>query len=160
MNISETAYVAPGARIIGQVTLDSRSSVWFNAVLRADSDTITIGPRSNIQDNCTVHTDAGWPVCVGANVTVGHNCVLHGCQIDDECLIGMGSVLMNGAHVGRHSIIGAGSLVTSGTVIPEGSLVMGSPARVRRQLTPQEIESICENAQEYVDLAQKYERHH
>lgn len=158
MNISKNAYITPGARVLGNVTLKDEASVWFGAVLRADSDAIVIGERSNIQDNCTVHTDAGFPVIVGGQVSVGHNCVLHGCVIEDECLVGMGSVIMNGAHVGARSIIGAGSLVTSGTVIPPGSLAMGSPAKVRRPLTEKEIESIQENAREYVELAEVYER--
>lgn len=158
MNISKNAYIAPGARVLGNVTLKDQASVWFGAVLRADSDAIVIGERSNIQDNCTVHTDAGFPVIVGGQVSVGHNCVLHGCVIEDDCLVGMGSVIMNGAHVGARSIIGAGSLVTSGTVIPAGSLAMGSPAKVRRPLTEKEIESIQENAREYVELAEVYER--
>lgn len=132
--IAENVFIAPGAYIIGNVILEAYSSVWFNAVIRGDMDVIHIGSETNIQDNCSVHTDEGYPSKIGSRVTVGHNSVLHGCLIEDEALIGMGAVILNGARIGRGAIIGAGAVVTSGTVIPAGTLAVGSPAKVIRNL--------------------------
>ena len=154
--VPETAWVAPNATLIGKVTLSERSSVFYGSVLRGDMDTITIGERSNIQDGCVVHTDPGFPVTVGAGVSVGHRAVLHGCTIEDDALIGMGAVVLNGAHVGAGSLIAAGAVVTEGMEIPPGSLVAGVPAKVRRELAEEDIEGLRENARTYVELAAKH----
>lgn len=151
--VSETAWVAPNATLIGKVTLSERSSVFYTSVLRGDMDTITIGERSNIQDGCVAHTDPGFPVTVGAGVSVGHRAVLHGCTIEDDALIGMGAVVLNGARVGAGSLIAAGAVVTEGMQIPPGSLVAGVPAKVRRELAEADIEGLRENARTYVELA-------
>ena len=156
MNKGKDVYVADGAKLIGDVKLGDESSVWFNSVLRADSDKIKIGKRSNIQDNCTVHTDKGFPVVVGDGVTVGHNCVLHGCTIDDGSLVGMGAIVLNGAHIGKNCLVGAGSLITQNMVVPDGSLVVGSPAKIRGVLSDEQLESLKDNALEYVELAKEY----
>lgn len=144
-----SGYIADGARLVGQVTLGSEVGIWFNAVLRADMASITIGERSNIQDNVTCHVDAGSPLVVGSGVSVGHNAVLHGCTVEDDCLIGMSATVMNGAVIGRNSLVAAGALVTEGTIIPPGSLVAGVPAKVRRELTPEEIDGVIHNAEHY-----------
>ena len=151
--VSETAWVAPNATLIGKVTLSERSSVFYTSVLRGDMDTITIGERSNIQDGCVAHTDPGFPVTVGAGVSVGHRAVLHGCTIEDDALIGMGAVVLNGARVGAGSLIAAGAVITEGMQIPPGSLVAGVPAKVRRELAEADIEGLRENARTYVELA-------
>lgn len=144
-----TAFLADGARVMGGVELAEGASVWFNAVLRADGDTITVGAGSNLQDNVSVHVDPGHPVVIGADVSVGHNAVVHGCTIDDACLIGMGSVILSGAKIGRGSLVAAGAVVLEGTVVPPGSLVAGVPAKVRRELTEEERDGILRNAQNY-----------
>ena len=141
LNISSQAHIASQSVILGDVTIGADSSVFYYAVVRGDESSITIGKRSNIQDNSTVH------------VTVGHNCVIHGCTIGDASLIGMGSTILNGAKIGKHCLIGAGSLVTQNTVIPDGMLVIGSPAKVKRPLTEEEIQSIYKNAADYVALS-------
>ena len=147
--ISSSAFVADNATVRGDVTLGERSSVFFGAVLRGDRAPITIGSGTNIQDNCVVHVDYDYPVVVGQNVTVGHGAILHGCTIGDETLIGMGAILLNGAVIGRHCIVGAGALVTQNTVIPDGSLVYGSPARVKGRLDEAAITDIRRNAVDY-----------
>lgn len=147
--VDPSGYIADGARLVGQVTLHSEVGIWFNAVLRADMAAITIGERSNIQDNVTCHVDTGFPLNVGTDVSVGHNAVLHGCTVEDNCLIGMSATVMNGAVVGRNSLVAAGALVTEGMIIPPGSLVAGVPAKVRRELTPDEIQGITNNAAHY-----------
>ena len=154
--VSESAWVAPNATLIGKVTLSERSSVFYTSVLRGDMDTITIGERSNIQDGCVAHTDPGFPVTVGTGVSVGHRAVLHGCTIEDDALIGMGAVVLNGARVGAGSLIAAGAVVTEGMQIPPGSLVAGVPAKVRRELAEEDIEGLRENARTYVELAAKH----
>jgi carbonic anhydrase/acetyltransferase-like protein (isoleucine patch superfamily) len=143
------AFVASGARVIGAVTLADGSSVWYNAVLRADSDGISLGAGSNIQDNVSVHVDAGHPVFIGENVSVGHNAVVHGCTIGDGSLIGMGSVVLSGAVIGEGCLIAGGAVVLEGSVIPPGSLVAGVPGRVRRELTDEERSKILHNAEVY-----------
>lgn len=148
--------VFEGARIIGDVEIGDGSSVWYNAVLRGDIEPIRIGCRSNIQDNCVVHTSSGYPVKVGDYVSVGHAAVLHGCTIQDNVLVGMNSTILNGALVAENSIVGAGAVVTSGKSFPPGSLIMGVPARAVRELNDEEIESIRENAERYFHLAQEY----
>lgn len=148
--IDDDAFVAAGARIIGDVTLGPRASVWYNAVLRADSASITIGANSNLQDNVSVHVDSTAPVVLGENVTVGHNAVVHGCTIGDGSLIGMGAVVLSGAVIGAGCLVAGGALVLGGTVVPDGSLVAGVPAKVRRALTDEEKAQLHENAQVYL----------
>ena len=156
--IHETAFVAGNATVRGNVTIGEGAGIYFGAVLRAETDPITIGPGSNIQDNCVLHTDPGFPTKVGRDCTVGHAAILHGCTIGDNTLIGMGAILLNGARVGRDCIVGAGALVPQGMEIPDGSLAFGSPAKVRRALTAEEIESnraaaafYCREAEEYAE---------
>lgn len=153
--ISTSALIAKESVIVGDVTIGPDSSVFYFAALRGDESSITIGTRTNIQENCTVHVDSEYPVSIGNNVTVGHNCVIHGCTIDDNTLIGMGSVILNGAKIGKNCLIGAGSLVTQNAVIPDGMLILGSPAKVKRALTPEELASLTESADTYVELATK-----
>lgn len=154
--IHSSAWIAPNATVIGQVTLGQDASVFYSSVLRGDLDTIRIGPGSNVQDGCVMHVDAGHPVQVGANVSVGHRAVLHGCTVEDDCLIGMGAVVLNGATIGRGSLIAAGAVVPEGAEIPPGSLVAGVPGKVRRELDDEQIEALRQNAIMYVELA----RHH
>lgn len=156
-DIKKAAFVADSADVIGNVKLDSNASVWYSAVLRGDSGSIVIGKNSNIQDNCTVHCSiGGYNVIIGDNVTVGHNAVIHGCTIGDNCLIGMGSVILNGAIINKNCVVGAGSLITERKEFPEGSLILGSPARVVRQLEEKDIKGIKENADEYIMLAHEH----
>ena len=152
-----SAFVAAGARVIGGVTLGEGSSVWYNAVLRADGDTITVGAGSNLQDNVSVHVDAGRPVVIGENVSVGHNAVVHGCTIGDGSLIGMGAVVLNGAVIGEGCLIAGGAVVLEGAVIPAGSLVAGVPAKVRRTLTSEERAGLLRNADAYRTHVQEHE---
>ena len=154
--IDPTAWVAPNATVIGGVTLGDSAGVYYGAVLRADSDDITIGPWSNVQDNVTVHCDPGSPVIVGGGVSVGHGAVLHGCVIEDDCLIGMSATVLNGAVIGTGSLVAAGSVVLENTVIPPGSLVAGVPASVRRRLSAEEIDGIRDNARRYAELSSKH----
>lgn len=154
--ISREAMLAPDAVVLGDVTLASESSLWFHAVLRAETAAIRVGEGSNIQDNCVVHVDAGHDVDIGPRVTVGHGAILHGCTVGEGTLIGMGSTVLNGARIGRRCIIGAGSLVTQHTVIPDGSLAFGRPARVIRPLTEAEIAQNLASAADYVEEARAY----
>ena len=154
--VHPSVFVAPGAIVVGKVELHENSSVWFNVSLRGDNDLIVLGEGSNIQEGSVLHTDTGHPLTIGKRVTVGHQAMLHGCTIGDESLIGMQAILLNGAQVGRHCIIGAGALVTGNTVIPEGSMVLGSPAKVVRPLKPEEIEMIRQAAAGYVDRAKLF----
>jgi carbonic anhydrase/acetyltransferase-like protein (isoleucine patch superfamily) len=147
--IDPTAFVAVGARVVGGVTLGEGASVWYNAVLRADGDTITIGAGSNLQDNVSVHVDSGHPVQIGQDVSVGHNAVVHGCTIGDGSLIGMGAVVLSGAVIGAGCLIAGGAVVLEGAVIPPGSLAAGVPAKVRRALTEAERAGILRNALAY-----------
>jgi carbonic anhydrase/acetyltransferase-like protein (isoleucine patch superfamily) len=148
-DLHPSSFVAPGARLIGAVSLAEGASVWYNAVLRADGDSITVGTGSNLQDNVSVHVDAGSPVVIGENVSVGHNAVVHGCTIGDASLIGMGAVVLSRARIGSGCLIAAGAVVLEGTVIPDGSLVAGVPAKVRRELTEDERAGIRRNADAY-----------
>lgn len=150
------AWVAPTATLVGGVRLGARSSVWFGAVLRADSDDITVGPESNLQDGVVVHVDSGFPVRVGDRVTVGHGAVLHGCVVEDDCLVGMGATLLNGVTVGRGSLVAAGAVLLEGTSVPPGSLVAGVPGKVRRDLTDDERAGIADNTNGYVRRAATY----
>jgi carbonic anhydrase/acetyltransferase-like protein (isoleucine patch superfamily) len=147
--IDEEAFVAPTAVVVGAVTLGSRTSIWYGAVARADEEVIVIGPDSNVQDGCTLHSDPGFPLTVGRGVTVGHRVVLHGARVDDDVLVGMGSVVMNGAHIGAGSIVAAGSVVTQNTQVPPGSVVAGVPAKVVRQATDDDLAHIRSNAESY-----------
>lgn len=154
--IAPSAWVAPNVTLIGAVTLDDQASVFYGSVLRGDTDSITIGAGSNIQDNVSVHCDAGLPTVVGARVSVGHSAVLHGCTVEDDCLIGMGATVLNGAVIGTGSLVAAGAVVLEGTIIPPGSLVAGVPAKVRRELTGAEQADITANAAHYVSLARQH----
>ena len=149
-------FVAHNATIIGNVHLGSESSVWFNAVLRGDNDRIAIGDRSNIQDGAVLHTDPGIELVVGDGVTIGHQAMLHGCTIGDNSLIGIGATILNHAGIGRDSVVGAHALVTEGKSFPDGVLIVGSPARVVRELEAHEIEGIRRSAAVYVDNAKRY----
>jgi len=147
--VDPSAFIAAGARVIGSVSLAEGASVWYNAVLRADSDSITVGPGSNVQDNVSVHVDAGKPVKIGANVSIGHNAVVHGCTIGDSSLIGMGAVVLSGAVIGEGCLIAAGAVVLEDSIVPAGSLVAGVPAKVRRELTDEERAGLRRNAETY-----------
>lgn len=154
--IAGDAYVAPGATLIGAVTVGSRSSIWPGAVIRADNDAITIGDRSNVQDGAVLHTDTGYVLRIGADVTVGHLAMLHGCIVGDGTLIGIGAVVLNGAVIGAGSLIGAGALVTAGTVVPERSLVLGSPGRIARPVAESESDSLRRASDSYVQRVKLY----
>ena len=149
-------WIAPDAQVVGNVRLGVDSSVWFGAVIRGDNDPISIGARSNIQDGSVLHSDPGSPLTIGEGVTVGHKVTLHGCEIGDNSLIGIGSVILNRAVIGRDSIVGAGSLVTEGKVFPDGVLIVGSPARVVRELTVEQIKGLRRSAVHYVDNARRF----
>lgn len=153
-DIHPSAFVAPGAVVRGEVHLAENSSVFYNAVLRGDRAPISIGEGTNIQDNCVVHVEYDLPVTVGKNVTVGHGAILHGCTVGDETLIGMGAIVLNGAQIGKGCLIGAGALVTQNAVIPDGCMAVGSPARVKRPLTPEEMDGLRRSAADYRQEAQ------
>lgn len=155
--VHPTAFVADSAQVVGRVTLGEGSSVWFNTVIRADNEPMTIGAGSNIQDGSVLHSDTGFPLSVGERVTVGHQVVLHGCTVGDESLIGIGAVVLNGARIGKHCLVGAGSLVTEGKEFPDGSMILGSPAKVVRQLTPEQIDGLRRSAQHYIANAQRFQ---
>ncbi|MBV8379244.1 MAG: gamma carbonic anhydrase family protein [Paucibacter sp.] len=154
--LADTAWVAESADVIGRVTLEDDVSVWFNAVLRGDSEHLHIGRGTNIQDGSVLHADHGFPLVLGEGVTVGHKVMLHGCTVGDHALIGIGAIILNGAKIGRHCVVGAGALVTEGKEFPEGSLIIGSPAKAVRQLTPEQIEGLHASARHYVGNAQRY----
>ncbi len=154
--LAASAWVADSAQVIGQVTLGEEASIWFGTVVRGDTDSITIGAGSNIQDACVLHADAGQPLLVGQRVTVGHQVTLHGCTIGDESLVGIGAVVLNGARIGKNCLVGAGSLVTEGKEFPDGSMIMGSPAKVVRQLSPEQIDGLRRSAQHYIDNARRF----
>jgi carbonic anhydrase/acetyltransferase-like protein (isoleucine patch superfamily) len=151
-----TTFIAPNATLIGDIEIGPESSVWFGAVLRADRDKIRIGRGTNIQDLSVIHVDPGCPVDIGNEVIVGHRCIIHGCTIQDNALIGMGAIIMNKANIGRFCIVGAGALVTEGMQIPDNSLVLGSPAKIVKQVSPEQVEKIKRNAQSYIELAREY----
>lgn len=155
--IDTSVKIFEGSKIIGNVKINAESSVWFNAVLRGDIESISIGKYSNVQDNCVIHSSKNYPVNLGDYVSVGHAAVLHGCEIGDNCLIGMNSTVLNGAKIGKNSIVGAGAVVTEGKVFEEGSLILGIPAKAIKKLTKEQIENIKDNAIRYVKLAQKNE---
>lgn len=156
--VDEAAFVSPTSVLIGEVTLGAAASVWYGAVLRADCGPIVIGASSNIQDNCTLHVDPGFPVTIGERVSVGHNAVVHGATVEDDCLIGMGATVLNGARIGANCLIGAGALVTEGKEIPDNSLVVGAPGKVVRELDAQAIEGLRRSAKGYIDTARRFAR--
>jgi carbonic anhydrase/acetyltransferase-like protein (isoleucine patch superfamily) len=157
--IDAEVFVAPGAVILGEVHIAAQSSVWYTAVLRGDTDVITIGPRTNVQDGAIIHVDAGIPCTIGSGVTIGHRAVVHGALIEDDVLIGIGAIVLSGARIGRECIIGAGSLVTGHSVIPPRSMVLGVPGRVVRSLTDEEVASIHAAAEHYVAHSAAYRTH-
>jgi len=154
--IGKSVFIAPGAVVTGEVRLGAQSSVWYHAVLRGDTDAITIGPRSNVQDGAVIHVDAGMPCLIGAGVTIGHRAVVHGAIVEDDVLIGIGAIVLSGARIGHDCIIGAGSLVTGRSVIPPRSMVLGVPGRVVRPLTDDEVHSIRTAAEHYVKYSEEY----
>ncbi|MEM9248272.1 MAG: gamma carbonic anhydrase family protein [Pseudomonadota bacterium] len=146
---ADTAWIAPNATLIGKVELGEASSIWFNAVLRGDNEWISVGAGSNVQEHAVCHTDMGFPLNIGVDCTIGHRAMLHGCTIGDGSLIGMGATILNGARIGRNCLIGACALITEGKEIPDGSLVMGSPGRVVRPLTPDQLDGLQRSAEGY-----------
>ena len=154
--VDSTAWIADSAQVMGHVTLGPDASVWFGCVLRGDTESMTIGEGSNIQDLTVMHADHGLPLTIGKHVTVGHKVMLHGCTIGDESLIGIGAIVLNGARIGKNCLVGAGSLVTEGKEFPDGSMIMGTPAKVVRQLTPEQIEGLRLSAQHYIDNARTF----
>jgi carbonic anhydrase/acetyltransferase-like protein (isoleucine patch superfamily) len=156
--LAETAWVADSAEVIGNVELAEGASVWFGVIMRGDNatDTMRIGRNSNVQDGSMIHSDPGFPVTLGANVTIGHQVMLHGCTIGDGSLIGMKSVILNGAKIGRNCLVGANSLVTEGKEFPDGSMILGSPAKVVRALTPEQIAGLARPANHYVENAKRF----
>ncbi len=155
--VDPSAWVADSAQVMGAVTLGADASIWFGTVVRGDTETITIGRGSNIQDGSVMHADVGRPIVVGNDVTVGHKVMLHGCTIGDESLIGIGAVVLNGAKVGRNCLVGAGALVTEGKEFPDGSMIIGSPAKAVRQLTPEQMEGLRWSARHYVANARRFQ---
>jgi carbonic anhydrase/acetyltransferase-like protein (isoleucine patch superfamily) len=154
--VDESAWIAPNAVLTGDVQVGADASVWYSAVVRGDGDSISIGARSNIQDGCVLHTDPGFTMTLGEGVSVGHRAVLHGCVIEDDVLIGMGAIVMNGARIGAGSLIAAGALVLEGTVIPPRSVVMGSPGKVRSEVSDDALVMLQYNATHYVGLKTAY----
>ena len=154
--IADTAWVAESAQVMGDVVLAPHASVWYNAVLRGDTATITVGENSNVQDGSVLHADIGKPLTIGANVTVGHMVTLHGCTIGDGSLIGIGAVVLNDAVIGRNCIVGAGSLVTEGKSFPDGSMIMGTPAKAVKTLTPEQMAGLARSAASYVENAKRH----
>ncbi len=151
-------FVAPSASLVGSVELHHQSSIWFGAVIRGDNETIVIGENTNVQDGAVLHTDAGVPFSLGQDVTVGHQAMLHGCVVGENSLIGIQAVVLNGAVIGRNCLVGARALITEGKVIPDGSVVIGAPGKIVRQITPEEIAWMRGNAAHYVENARRYLR--
>ncbi|MDG1169648.1 MAG: gamma carbonic anhydrase family protein [Sulfitobacter sp.] len=156
--VDSDAWVAPDANVIGNVVLEAGSSVWFGSTLRGDNEPIHVGTGSNVQENCVFHSDLGFPLRVGVNCTIGHKVMLHGCTIGDNTLIGMGATILNGAKIGKNCLIGAGALVTENKVIPDGSLVMGAPGKVVRQLDEQAIQMLTASALHYTENGARFRR--
>lgn len=153
-----SAWIAPGAQLIGQITMGANTSVWFNAVLRGDNEPMTIGAGTNVQDGCVFHTDPGFPLDLGTDVTVGHMALLHGCSVGDGSLIGMGAVVLNGARIGRNCLIGANALITEGKEIPDGSMVVGQPGRVIRTLDDAGIAGLKRTAEVYKARSKQFSK--
>lgn len=158
--IDATAFVAPSSSVIGDVTLAAGASVWYGAVVRGDVERISVGEQSNIQDNCTLHADPGFPVSIGERVSVGHNAVVHGATVEDDCLIGMGATVLNGAVIGAGSLVAAQALVPQGMRVPPGSLVAGVPAKVKRPLSEEERQGVTLNGTMYAELAKAHREAH
>jgi len=156
VKLSHTVFVAPSAQVIGKVVLKAGSSVWFNAVIRGDCDPIVIGENTNIQDGSVLHTDFGYPMTIGKGVTIGHKVMLHGCEIGDYSLIGINAVVLNGAKIGKHCLIGANTLVTENMIIPDRSIVMGSPGKVVKTLSDSQAEMLEKSAAHYVKNAENF----
>ena len=156
--IDADAWVAPGCHVIGDVTMAAGASVWFGAALRGDNEVIAVGAGSNIQENCVLHTDMGFPLTIGAGCTIGHKAMLHGCSIGENSLIGMGATVLNGAVIGKNCLIGAGALITEGKVIPDGTLVMGVPGKVVRELDAVTISGLQASANHYCENAARFRR--
>ena len=154
--LGEGAWVAESATVVGRVALGDHANVWYGAVLRGDNEWITIGERCNVQDGSVLHTDPGFPMTLGKGVTIGHQVMLHGCTIGDGSLIGIQAILMNGARIGRNCIVGAGAVVTEGKTFPDHSLIVGAPARLVRELTPEQVDKLRHNAEHYVENAQRH----
>ena len=154
--LADTAWVADSAQVMGNVELADDSSVWFGVVIRGDTETIRIGKGSNVQDGSVLHADVGKPLTVGEHVTVGHKVMLHGCTIGDGSLIGIGAIVLNGAKIGKGCLVGAGALVTEGKEFPDGSMILGSPARVVRELTPEQVQGLHMSALHYIDNARRF----
>jgi carbonic anhydrase/acetyltransferase-like protein (isoleucine patch superfamily) len=154
--IDDTVFVADSASVIGKVHLAAHSSVWFDVTIRGDNELISIGESSNVQESAVLHTDMGYPMTIGKNVTIGHQAMLHGCTIDDGALIGIQAVVLNGARIGKNCLVGAGALVTEGKVFPDNSLIIGSPAKVARTLSEEEISHMHKNTANYVQRAQLF----
>lgn len=155
-HLDQDTWVAPSAQVIGRVHLEVGCSVWFGAVIRADNEPMHIGAGSNVQDGAVLHSDPGFPLHIGANVTVGHQAMLHGCTVGDGSLVGIGAVVLNGARIGKHCLVAAGALVTEGKSFPDGSLIVGSPAVVKRELSPEQIGALQESARHYRENARRY----
>ena len=155
-NKKDSVVICPGAQVIGDVELGEDVSIWHGAVVRGDTDSISIGDNSNIQDNCVVHCTKGFPVVVKKNVSVGHGAVIHGCVLEDNVLIGMNATVLNGAHIGKNSIVGAGAVVSEGKEFPERSLILGVPGKVVKELSDEQVQHIQDNADNYVKLSKQY----
>lgn len=155
--IDSSAYIAESAHVIGKVKIKANASIWFGVTIRGDNEFITIGNGSNVQENSVLHTDMGFPLTIGNNVTIGHQAMLHGCTIGDGTLIGIQAIVLNGAKIGKNCLIGAGALVTEGKEFPDNSLIIGTPAKVVRTLTEQDIAALADNAAHYVQRGQEYE---
>ena len=156
--VADDAWVAPGCHVIGNVILEAKTSVWFGCTLRGDNEGIIVGAGSNVQENTVMHTDMGFPLIIGAGCTIGHKAMLHGCTIGENCLIGMGATVLNGAVIGDNCLIGAGALITEGKVVPPGSLVMGAPGKVVRQLDENAINALKASALHYQENAARFGR--
>jgi carbonic anhydrase/acetyltransferase-like protein (isoleucine patch superfamily) len=154
--LADTAWVADSAQVIGNVELGAGASVWFGAILRGDSEVLRIGKGTNVQDGSVIHADPGFPATLGDHVSVGHQAMLHGCTVGDGTLIGIQAVVLNGARIGKHCLVGAGALVTEGKAFPDGSMILGSPAKVVRSLTPEQIDALRHIADHYVENARRY----
>ena len=156
--VPPTSWVAPSADLIGEVQLGEEVGIWFHAVIRADNTPIKVGARSNVQEGAMLHSDPGYPTQIGEGCTIGHHAILHGCTIGDHVLIGMGACILNGAVIGENCLVGAGALVTEGTQFPPGSLIIGSPARVNRNLTPEQVGGLRDSARAYCTKQREFAR--
>ena len=154
--VAEGAWVAPGCYVVGNVVLEARASVWFGGTLRGDNECITIGAGSNVQENCVLHTDMGFPLSIGAGCTIGHKAMLHGCTIGENSLVGMGATVLNGAVIGKNCLIGAGALITENKVIPDNSLVMGAPGKVVREVSEAQVQVLTLSAIHYQENMRRF----